>query len=444
MILWTPDQSLQDGRFIIQKVLGSGGYGITYSMVEQSTGKLFVIKTLNHIQQSQPDFQQQQVKFVNEALRLSRCAHPHIVQVYELIEEQGLWGMVMEYIDGQDLQAYLQEHGQLSESEALRYIDQIGQALDYVHQRGFLHRDIKPANILLRSGTLHAVLIDFGLAREFRFGQSGSMTNSKTEGYAPIEQYDRKGNFGAYTDVYALAATLYTLLTDEVPFPSNFRKYAQLPPPKEHNPAISDRVNDAIMAAMAFEPEDRIQTVREWLELVIPSNTISFIPQAPTLNLKLDNGIDLVTAKVYYTQLEHLLAAGEWQEADKETLRLMLILAAREDQGWLREQDINILPCEDLCTIDQLWVKYSGGQFGFSVQKSIYESLGEPTDYNRKFWELFSDQIGWRSQEGWINYKDLTFDLTAPVAHLPGLVHRGCTLEGEKSLFSRIEYCCTG
>jgi serine/threonine protein kinase len=228
MQLWRPNQPLQNGRFTIQKVLGSGGFGITYSAVEQRTGKLFVLKTLNHLQQTRADFEEQQVKFVNEALRLAQCSHPHIVKVHEVIKEDELWGMVMEHIDGQDLAAYIDERGRLPEDEALRYINQVGQALEYVHAKGFLHRDIKPNNILLRRGTKEAVLIDFGLAREFNLGKVGSMTNAKTEGYAPIEQYERRGNFGAYTDVYALAGTLYSLLTAEVPFPANFRKSGNL------------------------------------------------------------------------------------------------------------------------------------------------------------------------------------------------------------------------
>ena len=188
--LWTPNQPLQNNRFIIKKVIASGGFGVTYSVVEKQTGKIFVIKTLNQKQQTQADFQQRQVKFVNEALRLAQCTHPHIVKVHEVIQEDELWGMLMEYIDGQDLEVYVDEHGQLPENEALRYIDQVGKALEYVHQQGFLHRDIKPNNILLRCDTQEAVLIDFGLAREFTVGQIKSMTNARTEGYAAIEQYE--------------------------------------------------------------------------------------------------------------------------------------------------------------------------------------------------------------------------------------------------------------
>jgi formylglycine-generating enzyme required for sulfatase activity len=276
MQLWTPNQTLKNGRFIVQKVLGGGGFGVTYSILEPKTNKLFAIKTLNPINQSQSDFADKQEQFVNEALRLRGCQHPHIVKVYEVIQEAGLWGMVMEYIQGDDLGIYVDKHGQLSEEEALRYINQVGEALEYVHQQGFLHRDVKPNNIILRDGKQaaqkEAVLIDFGLAREFTIGQTLSMTNSKTQGYAPIEQYERQGRFTAATDVYALAATLYSLLTTEVPFPANFRKQGiPLPPPKQFNSGISDRVNDAIIKGMALEQQDRPQTVQEWLKLVIPS-----------------------------------------------------------------------------------------------------------------------------------------------------------------------------
>ena len=272
MQLWQPNQQLQNGKFTIQKVLGGGGYGVTYSAIDANTNNIVAIKTLNHIYQSKPDFEQQQDNFVREAFRLAKCKHPHIVKVHDVIKENGLWGMVMEYIQGQDLAVYINQKVKLSSDEALKYINQIGIALEYIHQQGMLHRDVKPNNIMLRQNKQEAVLIDFGLAREFDLNQTGSMTNSKTEGYAPIEQYERRGKFGPYTDIYALAATLYALLTGDTPLPANFRQTGiPLPPPKQRNPEIGDRVNDGIIKGMGLEPEDRPQTVKEWLELVIPT-----------------------------------------------------------------------------------------------------------------------------------------------------------------------------
>ncbi|MEO0970882.1 MAG: bifunctional serine/threonine-protein kinase/formylglycine-generating enzyme family protein [Cyanobacteria bacterium J06639_18] len=280
MQVWQPKQQLQNGKFTIQKVLGGGGYGVTYSAIDKNTNNLVAIKTLNPIHQSQADFDQQQVKFVQEAFRLVQCSHPHIVKVHEVINEDGLWGMVMEYVQGQDLAIYINQRGKLPEEKALKYINQVGTALEYIHKQGLLHRDVKPNNIMLRQSQEEAVLIDFGLAREFDLNQTGSMTNSKTEGYAPIEQYERRGKFGAYTDVYALAATFYALVTGDIPLPANFRQTGiPLPSPQQRNPKISDRVNDGIIKGMGLEPQDRPQTVREWLELVMPSQAKSSFVQ---------------------------------------------------------------------------------------------------------------------------------------------------------------------
>ncbi|MEM9922843.1 MAG: protein kinase [Cyanobacteria bacterium P01_D01_bin.50] len=130
----------------------------------------------------------------------------------------------MEYVQGQDLAVYISERGKFLEPEALGYINQIGTALEYIHRAGMLHRDVKPNNIILRQNKQEAVLIDFGLAREFDLNQTGSMTNALTEGYAPIEQYERRGKFAPCNDVYALAAALYHLLTGDIPLPSKFRQ----------------------------------------------------------------------------------------------------------------------------------------------------------------------------------------------------------------------------
>ncbi|MFM6122408.1 MAG: serine/threonine protein kinase, partial [Sphaerospermopsis kisseleviana] len=273
MIIWQPGQQINNGRFIIQNILGTGGFGITYKALEPSTRKLYAIKTLNSTMQLREDFAEQQVKFINEALTIKGFDHKHILKVYEVIQEGQLFGVVMEYIDGVTLFKYVQNQGQLSESEALLYINQIGQALEYIHNKGQLHRDIKPENILLRENQQEAVLIDFGLTRSLA---TKSMTNSLTEGYAPIEQYRRRGNFGKHTDVYALAATLYYLLTADglkeegeiSPVPATNRKYENepLPEPKHYNSRISQRVNNAILQGMEIEPERRTATVSEFRE----------------------------------------------------------------------------------------------------------------------------------------------------------------------------------
>jgi hypothetical protein len=133
------------------------------------------------------------------------------------------------------------------------------------------------------------------------------------------------------------------------------------------------------------------------------------------------NEVELKSAKgVNYSQLQQLLAAGKWKEADQETGKVMCQAAGRESEGWLRETDVDKFPCEDLRTINQLWLHYSKGKFGFSVQKEIYASLGGTREYNEEVWEKFGDRVGWKKGGRWLNYNNLTFNLElAPQAHLP-------------------------
>ncbi|WP_187602863.1 GUN4 domain-containing protein, partial [Microcystis aeruginosa] len=148
------------------------------------------------------------------------------------------------------------------------------------------------------------------------------------------------------------------------------------------------------------------------------------------IELKSEKGID-------YRNLEDLLKRQQWKQADDETARVMLQAANRTEEGWLRVEDIDNFPCEDLRTIDQLWVKYSGGRFGFSVQAKIYRELGGTREYNERVWNAFGDRVGWRVNKSWIYYKDVTFDLKAPLGHLPG----GLEVGALSSLASRLVKC---
>jgi eukaryotic-like serine/threonine-protein kinase len=473
---WTPNTPLQNGQYIIKRAIGGGGFGETYLAEDTEENRLVVIKTLNREQREKPDFAEIQKKFRKEALDLSKCYHPHIVQVYDNFPEDGLWAIVMEHIDGDDLAAYAEnytaENGYLSETEALRYIDQIGQALECVHERKLLHRDVTPRNILLRRESKEAVLIDFGLAREFQPGKIRSMTAMITEGYAPIEQYERRGDFGYYTDVYALAATLYSLLTNRVPIPANYRaeEDVKLSPPQKFNQQISDKVNAAILKGMELEPLNRPQTVREFRELLgLVVKPVVNIPIAPSISFDIqqpqrrtpppnplpasEEGGLKSSCGMDYRKLRDLLAQGKWKEADEETARVMLAVAKREREGWLDVKDINNFPCEDLRTIDQLWVKYSDGKFGFSVQKRIYQGLGGTRQYNSDIWEKFGDKVGWRKRGNgdkvgwrkggnWLYYKDITFDKKAPEGHLPAVESEICGIGiFRPGIFSRVETC---
>ncbi|WP_228056287.1 serine/threonine-protein kinase [Microcoleus sp. LEGE 07076] len=403
-MVWTPGQRLNGDRYIIEDKLGEGGFGVTYLAQKAQNRQRVVIKTLKDELLSDPDFARYRDRFRDEAVKLSVCRHPNIVQIDNYFDHGNLPCIAMEYVAGEDLWKWVEKRGILSETEALNYIRKAGEAVIVVHEKGLLHRDIKPQNIMVRDNQ-DAVLIDFGLARGFIPDRTQQMTLGLTHGFAPPEQYGEIGRFAEYTDVYALAATLYYLLTSIPPTAAFLRALNHpLKPPFQMNPNISDGVNRAIIKGMEMDATKRPQSVQKWLAM---------LPQP----------INLISAKgVDYGKLDRLLASGEWQEADHETKNKMLEAAGRTEERWFRIPDIYRFPCEDLRTIDQLWVKYSNGRFGYSVQKRIYESLGGTREYDREIWEAFGDRVGWRVKKSWLFYRDdFKFNIKSPSGHLPAV-----------------------
>ncbi|HBE21002.1 MAG TPA: serine/threonine protein kinase [Cyanobacteria bacterium UBA11149] len=267
---WLVGQKLHDGRYAIERELGRGYFSITY-LVSDRDRKRLVIKTLSddllgQLNSSEIDLIQEQ--FLQEAVRLAKCKHPHIVQIKEPFLEDNQVCILMEYVDGVDLATRARER--LPEAEALRYIQQIGEALKVVHANGLVHRYVKPENILVRNSKDEAVLIDFGLARGADHPLS-SLDANTGDGFDAIELYHHvDGKLGDYTDIYSLAGTLYFLLTGVVPPTAMERSQGRerLTAPKQINPEISDRTNEAILTGMALAGEDRPQTIQDWLDIL--------------------------------------------------------------------------------------------------------------------------------------------------------------------------------
>ena len=128
-----------------------------------------------------------------------------------------------------------------------------------------------------------------------------------------------------------------------------------------------------------------------------------------------------ITTPSRYTKLEALLKAQNFREADLETDRVMLAVANRQSQGFLDERSAENFPCQELRAIDNLWLKYSQGKFGISVQQEIYKNLGGTKYVNQKIFDSYGDRVGWRRSGSWLTYGDLNFSLSAPRGHLPGL-----------------------
>jgi uncharacterized caspase-like protein len=204
---------------------------------------------------------------------------------------------------------------------------------------------------------------------------------------------------------------------------------------------LTDEDVEAIITKVIF-PELEKEPVSESGIVLFPDGGSS----AKSLsNSEISSELDKVELKsekgADYTPLRELLKAQKWKEADGETARIMLEVAGRTQEGWLNSESIEEFPCADLRTLDQLWVKSSGGRFGFSVQKRIYHE-------ENKNWERFGDRVGWRVHDKWLYYEGLTLNLSAPEGHLPwwgvgwlggsvGSVRRSCRAD----LFSRVETC---
>ncbi len=160
--------------------------------------------------------------------------------------------------------------------------------------------------------------------------------------------------------------------------------------------------------------EEQRQTYQQAVERVNDFQNLTFSWGMP-INM---NDIPLVSAKgVDYTKLRNLLAEGKWTEADFETYRVMVKVAGRESEGWLRDEDVDNFSCQDLGTIDKLWVEYSNSKFGFSVQKQIYQILGGTKEANQQVWIAFADKVGWRKGGKWLNWWEQGFHNRGPYAH---------------------------
>lgn len=261
-------KSLQNGKYTLEQSLGQGGFGVTFKAFHHYLRQTVVIKTLNPLLRQTPQFAQLEHQFRAEGRRLALCVHPNIVRVNDFFIEDDVPYLVMDYIPGLTLAEVVQLNHPLLEATAIHYTRQIGEALEVVHRSNLLHRDIKPANIILRQGTQQVVLIDFGIAREFTAGITQMHTSIASEGYAPIEQYIPQAKRTPATDVYGLAATLYTLLTAQIPVAATLRDRIPLAPPVELRRQLNPAVSQAVMQGMAVEAYSRPATVVEWLSLL--------------------------------------------------------------------------------------------------------------------------------------------------------------------------------
>ncbi len=294
---------LQNGAFSIGKVLGQGGFGITYFGSDTRLNRLVVIKEFfplgctrinNKVQPhglfDAASYAQARAKFLQEAQALAQFRHAGIVQVYTFCEENNTAYLVMEFLRGQTLSQLVEARGALPEKEAVEIIENVGAAVEELHRSKMLHRDIKPDNIIVCDDG-RVVLIDFGLTKkvEEAVGSSTRQLSSTaafgSDGFAPPEQYLKSGIVGTYTDVYALGATLYFLLTGKVPTSAIERAAGTaMVSPRSMNGVTTRATNSAVMKAIGLKAESRLQTVEDFTALLSKVNRVA-VTQLPPVTI---------------------------------------------------------------------------------------------------------------------------------------------------------------
>lgn len=290
---------LQNGKYRIIRVLGQGGFGITYLAVHTMLDKEVAIKeffpkefcerkentsylTLGNTNTSGLVTKLKE-KFLKEAKNISKLNHPNIVAIHDIFEENDTAYYLMDYIDGISLDELIKNKGPLPEPPVLKYMNAIGSALSYMHSKSMNHLDVKPANIMLRKMDDSPVLIDFGLSKQY--DSAGEQTSTTpvgiSHGFAPIEQY-RPGGVSVFTpqtDIYALGATLYALLTGNTPPHYSDILEDGLP---ELPMNVSNQTVVAIEKAMEPKKTKRPHSIEEFL-LLLPS-TKQEIHSHPVIN----------------------------------------------------------------------------------------------------------------------------------------------------------------
>ncbi len=299
-----PKGTVLHGTYRIERYLASGGFGNTYEAVHLKLKRKFAVKEffLKNINERSDDsmtvtvsksntalYEQQRAKFEKEAQRIydlsQDAANSHIVHVTDLFDENNTVYYVMDYIDGLSLSAKMKQQGRpFTEQEVVPFIEAVADALKTVHALSLQHLDIKPGNIMLdKQG--HIYLIDFGASKQI--GADGSFTTTTsmcyTKGYAPFEQVDQLiKSIGPWTDIYAVGATVYNLLTQQTP-----------PLPTEINqegeeafafPAsVSQRMRRFILSCMQPKYKQRPQSVAEMLELLKEEQKVVEVPEEVTV-----------------------------------------------------------------------------------------------------------------------------------------------------------------
>ncbi len=275
-----PKGTILAGQYIVNDVLGQGGFGITYKVQDYKTSKFFAIKEYfpdvfafrkSNIAAPYPgeraeNFEYGKARFLDEAKTLAQfIGNKGVVRIYSYFEENNTAYFVMDFVEGQSFDHYIKEHGgKISVNDAQKILVPVMDALTAVHSHGIIHRDVTPDNIYIKNDG-SVILLDFGAARYSLGDKSRSLDVILKRGFAPKEQYSMKSKQGPFTDVYSLGATFYFAITGKRPPDSVDRvDEDELIPPRDLGVPISKSKEKAILTTLSVQAAERYKTTAEF------------------------------------------------------------------------------------------------------------------------------------------------------------------------------------
>ena len=438
------------------QLLGRGGFGKTFLAIDEDipSQPRCAVKQFHFYDRHPEIFNKAVELFHQEAVRLDELKHPQIPKLLACFEQENHIYLVQEFIDGPTLKQEL-DQSVYDENQIWQLLQDLLPVLQFIHDKRVIHRDIKPENIIRRQSDNKLVLIDFGIAKlmtDSAILRPATLIGSQD--YVAPEQM--RGKVFPASDLYSLGVTCIRLMTQVPPLdmydcnsegwwwrdflPKGTSISSELGEVLDkllqtnlsQRYGFAEEVLQDINAALDVRPQVFLSLKMPIAPTLIDSHNSANLtaPQTPDAPISLTNAAansaassslsvtsnldpTMISAlRVDYTRLRDYLSNKKWKEADRETWAVMCQSLSLTPGTPLEISQIYQLPCPDLQTVDRLWLHYSQGRFGFSVQKQIYESVKR--DYVR-----FCDRVNWPTYNSTTALGQVKFSQQAPIGHLP-------------------------
>lgn len=378
-----------DGKYEILSKIGQGGMSVIYLAINRKANKQWAIKEVR--KDGVKDFEIVKQGLVAETEILKKLNHENLPSIVDIIETQGTFLIIMDYIEGTTLESILKEYGAQPQEDVIIWAKQLCDVLLYLHTRNpkIIYRDMKPSNIMLKpDGTI--VLIDFGTAREFKAQNLADTTCLGTQGYAAPEQFGGQGQTDERTDIYCLGATIYHLVTGHNPCEPPYTLY----PIRQWNPGLSSGLEDIIIKCTQKNPDDRYQSTAELLYALDNYQVIDYNYQKKQ-KMKLVTFIASVALSVVFALtglFSSVLASKNNDDLYSDKITKAENAASQGDKLELYRQAIAINPAEKEAYEKLIITIKSDGKFT-DVEKTRFDSavLSNYNEIKKKNEKLYAD-----------------------------------------------------